>query len=125
MAKSKMIKSIMGGDKSRNTYIAGGFFAFIILVIGIMWIASLSTKSSEEPKSQMARITGRQDISTGENKAYTSKWRLSTPKKRMKQKNGSSWISIPAYYDIKPDTPDRERTTVPVKQPHSRSPPSP
>lgn len=123
MAKSKMIKSIMGGDKSRNTYIAGGFFAFIILVIGIMWIASLSTKSSEEPKSQMARITGRQDISTGENKAYTKQMEtFNSQKADEAKKNGSSWISIPAYYDIKLDTPDRERTTVPVKQTSLKEP---
>jgi intracellular multiplication protein IcmE len=71
MAKSKMIKSIVGGDKSRNAYIAGGFFAFILFAIAIMWIVSVSSKPSEESKSQMARITSRQDISTGENKAYT------------------------------------------------------
>lgn len=116
MANAKIIKSV-GDDKSRNAYIAGGFFAFILSVIVIMWIASLSSKSSEESKSQMARVTGRQDISTGENKAYTKQIETYNAKNADDAaKNGTSWISIPAYYDIKLDTPERERATTSVKQ---------
>lgn len=117
MAKSKMIKSIMGGDKSRNAYIAGGFFAFILLAIAIMWIVSVSSKPSEESKSQMARMTSRQDISTGENKAYTKQIETFNSRKAEEAtKSGSSWISIPAYYDIKIDTPAQQRASTPVKQ---------
>ncbi|MEB5981835.1 DotG/IcmE/VirB10 family type IV secretion system protein [Enterobacter vonholyi] len=117
MAKSKMIKSIMGGDKSRNAYIAGGFFAFILFAIAIMWIVSVSSKPSEESKSQMARITSRQDISTGENKAYTKQIETFNSRKAEEAtKSGSSWISIPAYYDIKIDTPAQQRASAPVKK---------
>lgn len=117
MAKSKIIKSIMGGDKSRNAYIAGGFFAFILFAIAIMWIASVSSKPSEESKSQMARITSRQDISTGENKAYTKQIETFNSRKAEEAtKSGSSWISIPAYYDIKIDPPAQQRASAPVKQ---------
>ncbi|HAV2128567.1 TPA: hypothetical protein JHJ64_004472 [Enterobacter cloacae] len=117
MAKSKTIKSIMGDDKSRNAYIAGGFFAFILFAIAIMWIVSVSSKPSEESKSQMARITSRQDISTGENKAYTKQIETFNSRKAEEAtRSGSSWISIPAYYDIKIDTPAQQRASAPVKQ---------
>jgi intracellular multiplication protein IcmE len=113
MPKPKMLKSIMGGDKSRNAYIAGGFFVFLILVIVIMWVISLGSKSSDESKSQMSRITGRQDVATGENKAYTKQIeKFNARKADEAAKSGSSWISIPAYYDIKLNDPQRdERAT--------------
>ncbi|MDE4745148.1 DotG/IcmE/VirB10 family protein [Enterobacter hormaechei] len=125
MAKTKMIKSIMGGDKSRNAYIAGGFFAFILFAIATMWIVSVSSKPSEESKSQMARITSRQDISTGENKAYTKQIETFNARKAEEAtKSGSSWISIPAYYDIKIDTPAQKRARAPVKQTAFKEPES-
>jgi intracellular multiplication protein IcmE len=87
-----------------------------------MWIVSVSSKPSEESKSQMARITSRQDISTGENKAYTKQIETFNSRKAEEAtKSGSSWISIPAYYDIKLIRQPSKEPVLRLSKPCSKS----
>ncbi|MDY8671113.1 hypothetical protein UY775_15180 [Escherichia coli] len=112
-------KSIVGGDKRRNAYIVGGFFCFIIFGIAATWFVSLASKSEKAPEASLInKASNKEKVNTAQNQAYIKQLDgYNTQKGTNAYQNGSSWISIPAYYseEVKPKAAENPQTQYRIK----------
>lgn len=118
---AKKSGSEIGNDKKRSAKIVSFIFVFILAGIALAWIISAFSKSEQTNDTKMSKIAGQQVVNTAENKQYTEQMaKYNARKADEAARQGSSWMSIPDYYEIDLEKPQETKPVPPARQSASR-----